>query len=197
VRKYALALGLVRAIVLFLVLALFPTAVTAEAKTTVTHYTPFAGNGSLKPSLQRLNRSGDCESSSFVDPARTDAWRCFSGNFIRDPCFESPVVEDRVVCVTAPWARRAVVVDTSLDPSLRKDDPTVQVWAVKLARRRCRFVSGATNVVHGRRLNYVCGPNGPFLFGRPDRRHPTWTILMARDYKGHGLHRVRIRKAWR
>jgi hypothetical protein len=77
-------------------------------------------------------------------------------------------------------------------------------WAFRLANGRgCVFVSGASNVVKGKRLNYVCrlrrfgvaGP--PFLFGFPDRRRPAWTILKANNYLGKNWRRVRIHAAWR
>src|SRR4051812_11815481 len=82
---------------------------SAEARTKVVHYTPFASDGTIKHQLHAIHRSGDCSSSSFVDPARKDAWRCFTGSFIRDPCFESPVFDDEVACVAAPWGHRAIV----------------------------------------------------------------------------------------
>jgi hypothetical protein len=41
---------------------------------------------------------------------------------------------------------------------------------------RCGFVGGATTVVQGFRLNYVCARRGPYLFGKP-RSHfvPAWS----------------------
>jgi hypothetical protein len=54
----------------------------------------------------RGRRRGTCNSSSFVN-GRDDAWRCFVGRFILDPCFESPVAANRVLCVRSPWTRWA------------------------------------------------------------------------------------------
>jgi hypothetical protein len=148
-------------------------------------------------------RRGSCNSGSFVNP-RSDAWRCFVGHRIYDPCFENPVYDREVLCVASPWARTGVVVRSRLDPADRYPFTGFRAWALRLENGRgCVFVSGASGVVKGRRLNYVCrlrrfgvaGP--PFLFGDPDRRRATWTILKANNYEGRSWRRVRIRAAWR
>ena len=102
------------------------------------------------------------------------------------------------MCVSSPWARQGVLVRSRLDPEDRTR-PKVHAWALRLSSGiRCGFLSGATTVVRGKRLNYACGRAGaPFLFGLPGRRHPTWTIVKARDPDGAGWTRARIRTAWR
>jgi hypothetical protein len=57
------------------------------------------------------------------------------------------------------------------------------------------FAEGATNVVAGRRLNYVC-TRDRFGFGVPDTSHATWRIRVARDFNGRGMRKVAIRTAW-
>src|SRR3954452_17419972 len=78
------------------------TAAPSQASTVRRHFTPFNDQGEIKSSYHVQRRSGDCNSSSFVD-GRPDAWRCFTGNYIRDPCFESPVEADVAVCANSPW----------------------------------------------------------------------------------------------
>ena len=155
-------------------------------------------------------RRGSCNSGSFVNP-RSDAWRCFVGNRIYDPCFENPVYEREVICVASPWVRTGVVVRSRLDPADRYPIRGFRAWALRLKNGRgCVFVSGASSVVMGRRLNYVCrlrrfGEDmnchlhgaALFLFGTPDRRRATWTILQASNYEGRRWRRVLIRAAWR
>jgi hypothetical protein len=155
-----------------------------------------------EPALRvRGRRRGDCNSSSFVN-GRTDAWRCFVGRFILDPCFESPVADDRVLCVRSPWTRWGWLVLDRLDYKLRDDSVRQPPWALVLTGgRRCGFVSGATGFARGRRLNYLCaarrGPRPcPCLFGRPDRRRPVWRIFAGDDVFGRGWRRLRIRTAW-
>jgi hypothetical protein len=75
----------------------------------------------------RGRRRGDCNSSSLVN-GRTDAWRCFVGRFILDPCFESPVADDRVLCVRSPWTRGGWLVLDRLDYKLRDDSVRQPPW---------------------------------------------------------------------
>src|SRR5207248_4127305 len=149
----------------------YPTAVrfaTEHAKAKPTqrkHYSPFDANGDIRPSLNVRYTSGDCTTESFVD-GRADAWRCFTGHLIRDPCFESPVETDVVVCADSPWAHTVRHVDTSLNRSTRDVDHYGRLWGLELADgNRCVFVSGASTTVNGRRLNYFCSRSGPYLVG--------------------------------
>jgi hypothetical protein len=177
-------------------------AVDASAKTKVKTYHAWTSDG--EPTVSSWShRDGDCNSSSFVNTQGT-AWRCFVGNNIYDPCFESPLVADEVMCVLSPWSRRGILLQTSLDPADRFPVGGHRAWALQLVSgRRCVFVSGASNDVRGKRLNYVCGlhshraPSGPYLFGFANRHHSTWTIIQARNFKGDGWTRRRIRIAWR
>jgi hypothetical protein len=142
-------------------------------------------------------RHGDCNTSSYVDP-RLDTWRCFVGGSIQDPCFENPTDDGELMCVESPWARRGILVRSRLDPADRFPYKA-HAWAMRLSSgTRCGFVSGASAVVRGKRLNYACGRTGAaFLFGLPSHRRPTWTIIKARDPDGAGWKRTRIRAVWR
>jgi hypothetical protein len=185
-----------------LMLLLFPA--VGEAETSVERYRAWDAYGD--PTISEfVERRGECASSSFA-LSRQDTWRCFSGNFIHDPCFEDLRNGNgrEVICVASPWARRGVLLRDRLDYDNRTRVGGSRPWAIRTAAgRRCIWVSGASNVVRGRRLNYVCGRGdfgtfgSPFLFGLPDRRRPTWTIVQARSYDGRGWRRVRIRTAWR
>jgi hypothetical protein len=168
---------------------------SAGAATTVERYTPFTPSGEVKPKLRTSRRSGDCFTSSYAAP-RSDTWRCISNSFIYDPCFESPLHSNKVVCVRSPWARRAVILTARLDPSDR-----VQVrrhpWALVVRRQHCLFAQGATTTFKGKRLNYMCGKRGPYLFGYPNKRRPTWTIAIAQRPDPNRLRRAKISVAWR
>ena len=70
-------------------------------------------------------------------------------------------------------------------------------WALELAGgARCLFGTGASNIVGGHRLNYVCS-HQLFLFGSPRRSSPTWRIRASRSIDGRRMHLVAIRRAWR
>jgi hypothetical protein len=172
-----------------------------QAATRRERYTPFDGTGAAKPSL-RVTPSfgGDCNSASFI--VRGDVFRCFDGNFIRDPCYHDLAASEQldrdvVLCVPSPWSHSAV----RLRADSLNDTGALPVgappWALELAGAvRCVFAEGATNVVAGRRLNYVCTHNR-FGFGVPDTSHATWRIRLARDFNGRGMRKPAIRVAWR
>jgi hypothetical protein len=176
--------------------ALAVPAATA-ARTRVHHFTPFDAVGQLKSGYRASHSAGSCPQPSFVDSLRHDSWRCNTGNLIRDPCFESPVSDTELVCVTSPWTNKALVVRVLL-PARKGESRSSAPWALQLAsRRRCVFVSGGTNTIGRKRLNYVCGRHGPVLYGVPDRRRSTWTISLAAGFKSRSLRRVGVREAWR
>jgi hypothetical protein len=141
-------------------------------------------------------RGGECSSSSYAS-RRSDAWRCFAGSSIHDPCFENPLNDREVVCVRSPWARAGTVLRSRLDPSERFPIKAGPWYLVIRGGVRCGFVGGATSVVQGFRLNYVCGRRGPYLFGKPIRTRPTWRIRMSRKPDGPRLRAVPVRVAWR
>jgi hypothetical protein len=192
-------LGLVLPALLSAVL-LAPTPSAAATKTKRYKAWDAAGDPTVP---EFTERRGDCNSSSFVN-RRHDAWRCFVGSRIHDPCFENPVFDRELICVASPWARKGVLVTSRLDPDDRFPSSARRPWALRLANGRgCVFVSGASNFVRGRRLNYICrlrpfkSPRPPFLFGLPDRSRATWTILLGRSYEPVRFMRVKIRAAWR
>src|SRR4051812_47518993 len=117
----------------------------ADARTRVHHFTPFDAVGQLKSVYRASNSAGSCPQPSFVDSRRHDSWRCNTGNIIRDPCFESPVSDTELACVTSPWTHRALVVRALL-PARQGESHSSAPWALELAnRRRCVFISGGTN----------------------------------------------------
>jgi hypothetical protein len=179
------------------VTAALATPAAAGAGTKVHHFKPFDAAGKLKSGFHAVHRSGHCPRPSNVDSRRHDAWRCTTGNLIRDPCFESPVTADEVVCIASPWTHKALVIRTLL-PTRQGEGRSSAPWAIELTlHRRCLFLSGASNSIGRKRLNYSCGRHGPFLYGVPDRRTPTWTIGLAARYESRILRPVGVRAAWR
>jgi hypothetical protein len=179
------------------VIAVLATPAAAGAATRAHHFTPFEAVGQLKTGYRVSHTAGTCPRPSHVDSRRHDAWRCNTGNLILDPCFESPVSDTEVVCVTSPWTHKAVLVRAVL-PSRQGESRSTAPWAIELSHhRRCLFLSGASKSIGRKRLNYSCGRHGPYLYGVPARRKPTWTISLAAHYKSRSLLRVAVRAAWR
>ena len=173
----------------------------AGARTLELRYTPFAADGSLRDGLHATPAfGGSCTTGSFL-VAGPGVFRCFVGSFIHDPCYidlgAGNAVRSVVVCVATPWSPDALRlrVRGPLDARFGVS-PGGPPWALRLASgRRCVLVSGATTVVAGRRMNYVCGRR--YLFGSPDRTQPTWRIRQAVTPGGVGLRKVAIAAAWR
>jgi hypothetical protein len=191
------ALGLIAA------LAVGARATFAQARTpsgtAVRIYFPFAAHGQIVAGLHvRRNVRGYCWVGSIVAYRRANAWRCFVGNEIHDPCFSSKFVRDYVLCSDAPWSSAVtrIRLAKSLPYGNNPSDPTRgEPWALKLASgTTCGFMQGATAFVGGKRLNYGC-TNGLTLYGDPRRTRPQWTILASHPHS-HRLAPVGITVAW-
>jgi hypothetical protein len=136
---------------------------------------PAFQSGALTPGLSiRQTRRGYCWTGSLVT-GRSNAWRCFTGNFIRDPCFSDP--SDGVpvvVCPRAPTDRRLLRIRlTKPLPWGYGNSGRLSRYPWTIVRRdgvACNFATGATVVVRGKRLNYLCA-NGSYLWGA--RRNAT------------------------
>jgi hypothetical protein len=173
----------------------------SDAVTVLQQYTPFAPNGGLRPGLRATPRfGGTCATASFVVSGPT-VFRCFAADEIYDPCYldarGGEAGRPVVVCVAAPWAVGAVRLRLSSVPIAASGvPPGGPPWALRLeSGRRCLFVQGATSVVRGRRLNYVCDGRR-LLFGTPDRTRPTWRISQATSPGGAQMRQVAIAVAW-
>ncbi len=188
------------AVAVLLALVLAASAGATAQTTRLTVYRPFA-LGKLAPGFTIAKTvKGSCFSGSSADQ-RTDAWRCFIGNFINDPCFSSPG-RSYVLCPAdgTPFGTRLIRINLT-KPLPRgfanhgaagQGDP----WAVKLAGGKvCTFLTGATFVYHGQRVNYGCTPK-IFLAGSPNRSKPTWTITLGTGPKAPPQTAVIIVAAW-
>ena len=172
---------------------------TARIRTTATIFGAFSSTGA--PTIHTRSRSGYCYTGALTTDRR-DAWRCFVGNSIYDPCFSSSHARGVVICPDLAVNSGIKIRLTTALP-LRYADrgaPSLkhQPWNIELTSgRHCAFASGASNVVHGVRLNYFCGAgNNNGLWGYPDRRVQPWTILIA-PFTATALHQRRsIRHAW-
>jgi len=186
----------VRGLALAVAVALIVAASADAARTRVIHYTPYRADGAVRSGLRIVPDSGSCWTTSEIIG---HAYRCFTGNFIRDPCFENEFESNNVLCVGSPWNHAAVRIH--LTKSLPNVDFYVSSipWAIQLFNgHRCVFLQGAAGVAHGYRTNYACGrsTNSPVLYGSP-RRGRIWRIREARGYQGAGMHLVSIKTVWR
>jgi hypothetical protein len=192
--------GVSGAIALLAALACLSSAADAQSATSVTIYHAFARSGSVE--LRTRSRSGDCPSGSEAT-TRRDAWRCFSGNGVFDPCFSSARDRGIVVCPEAPWLPKGVEIRLT-KPLIHANGNhsvparSLQPWALELSSGlRCLFADGATNVVEGQRLNYFCGAGSQEgLWGYPERTATPWTILIAPFQATSLSQQATVSRAW-
>lgn len=165
-------------------------------------YSPFSINGGLAPGVKVTARaSGYCWTGSLSDP-RSDAWRCFRGNLIYDPCFSGSFVTKWVACpLSAPFGAHVLrlnltkplpfaLADKTSDPTA--GDPTTVRLTTGVT---CVFADGATGTLAGMRLNYVCA-GGAWLVGDPRRNTPTWTIFYVPRLSSSQIRTVGIATAY-
>ena len=180
----------------FAVLAAPAGAAASGTQETIFHgFTPTG-----KPTIPTKKATGYCFGGAIAIP-RADAWRCFVGNYIYDPCFSSARARSSVVCpnaavtggteirLTKPLPRH--LADTG-SPNAR-DAP----WDIEtVTSSHCVAVTGATTLIDRQPLRYMCRGNVG-LWGSPNRSsRPLWTILVAPENAKRLFQRVGIRHVW-
>ena len=176
--------------------ALLSTASVLAAYTTtqVVIVQPWS-QGQLKSSMRVTERrTGNCWGNSLVSDRRT-AWRCMAGNDIYDPCFSDPQRPRTVACVAGPFSNNvALMTLTKALPGSPDAVDTIgelhnlrlrgQPWGLQLTDgETCTFMTGATDVVHGERLNYACTKR--FAIGLPYRSSSAWEIKTVPGLHGN------------
>jgi len=121
---------------------------------------------------------GSCLSGSIGLP-RPDAWRCIAGNFILDPCLESPLgPKVPLICVT--YTGDTAVRFTLMKPLPKKfenhPEKRFLAWRLVLANGDVceRFTGTAAGVVQGRGLVYGCTSGGTTT--EPNRSGAAWAV---------------------
>jgi hypothetical protein len=169
---------------------------TAATLTQAVVYHAFTGSG--KPAVQVTRTAHGLCNGGAISTGRADAWRCFAGNFIYDPCFSSSKATGIVLCPLI--AGKGSVTEIKLKQPLptgfgNKGKPSTKglPWAIKtVSGLKCTLITGASNVVNHMRANYFCS-HGPTLWGAPSRSHEPWTIRTGQT-KPTGT--TQIRTAW-
>ena len=130
-------------------------------------------------------RAGSCWSVSDV-LNRDDAWRCTAGDYIYDPCFSIPGDSQAVVCYSNPLDESTGFKLDLTDPLPARGIPLSfkSAWVVELADgTKCVFMTGATTVFEGERVNYSCSDGWYILGDLQDGQ--VWTarkILPSSDF---------------
>lgn len=103
--------------------------------------------------------SGSCWTSSITVHA-ANAYRCYAGHDILDPCFAATAAARAVVCYADPWTPGVRVVLTG---TLPRPAPlaVTHPWALELANgKRCVAATGVVNRIGDLVLIYHCDGGG-------------------------------------
>jgi hypothetical protein len=163
-------------------------------------YTPFQ-KGHLDRRIKVVRAvTGGCWGGALAVP-QPNAWRCFAGPHIYDPCFSRPGSAS-VFCPTSyPWVRRVVRLKlTEALPHRFRNRPGAAThglpWAIQTATgKACLVLTGASTFVGKRRVNYACKGGGG-LVGAPRKRTAQWTIRYVRRLRGGPVTWAGVRTAW-
>ncbi len=173
-----------------------PQAVTAKTKAITVR--PWSSSGAVSSQYHVVARKkGYCWTGSDASN-RKDAFRCFTGNFIHDPCFASPK-GNKVACPTNAAKRDVEVITLTKPLPAPNRGGSPDTWLIKLGNGwLCSLDTGATFIVDGKRANFSC-PNNVWGFGEPKTKNEPWTILTGPgtpNKKNVHLTSRTIRKAW-
>lgn len=190
---------MIRSVSVLIVAALVAAASASATSSTTTHiYQAFTSSG--KPAIKITKTvKGICVGGSSATD-RNDAWRCFGGNFVYDPCFSSSKAKGILVCPGNPWSRSGVELKVSGKlqfPDKQKPSTSGMPWAIQTTTGlKCVIATGATTVLQKQRLNYICMKSKDGLWGSPSRKHEPWKIDIAPSTATKLSKTVAIKTAW-
>ncbi len=171
----------------------------AGVATSLHTYTPFTGRTIARDVRVGRTAHGYCWTTSSAD-ARSDAFRCFVGNEIYDPCFAgSGAASTYVLCPLYTPGASALRID--LTKRLPAAMPSVhprryEPWAVQLSSGKwCTVETGATGSIDGLPVSYGC-VGGGMLLGTIKRSPGGWTAFYAASARTTRTPRVALRSAW-
>ena len=146
--------------------------------TKLVHFRVFTPAGKVVGVRVTKTLHGSCFSGSIGLP-RPDAWRCMAGNFILDPCLESPLGPRMpLVCMTYTGEAAVRFVLTKPLPKKFENSPEKRFFAWRLVLANgdvCeRFTGTAAGVVQGHGLVYGCTSGGTTT--APNTSRPAWTV---------------------
>ena len=133
-----------------------PLAPATTAATAMREFSAYDSAGALTVPLGSTG-SGSCWESS-IAVAAANAYRCFSGNSIEDPCFALTPTATVVACVADPWAK-AIMLDLTQALPAASGPGSAQPapWSLQLAGGvRCTVTTGQVPVEAGQAYNFHC-----------------------------------------
>ena len=166
------------------------------ADTELSFYRPWTETAKQLPLVVVAKLSGACTQQSHVIK-RDDAWYCFAGDKVYDPCFVKPYGSHlEAICPESPWSNKAVqiTVSSSMDNTQHEalDMSRTFPWALELsAGEKCQAVDSSERY-DGLPVRYRCNTGGE-LIGHLQRCNSEWKILR---HQATGVDTVSITRAW-
>jgi len=142
------------------------TAGAAAPGTTTVHFHPYATGGHLTVGVGDVVR-GQCWTTSIAAPS-PNAYRCFQGNKILDPCFAAPHPANplQLACLAAPWSRAVMLQVSGRLPAPASGTTVSRPWALQLSNGvRCVASTGTVPAVAGVNLTYHCADGADAALG--------------------------------
>lgn len=171
------------------------TAVPGGASATAMRtFTPFGPDGAPAAGVA-AHRSGSCFTTSITVAVR-NAYRCFAGNALLDPCFARSHTAKNVYCYADPWSRATrlhLTKPLAHTAGAVKPLHVTRPWAIRLAGgTRCIAGGGTTDVVRGIPLSYQCHSGSAGLY-------PSHAAVRTALFSGRNgaLHTVDVTAEWR
>jgi hypothetical protein len=143
-----------------------PARSTTPAATRQVHVAPVEPDGSPARGYRTTSTASNASCSPGSE-AIGQAYRCFTGNFVYDPCWAEKAATPTVLCLAYPWsvANARLSVSAPLSP-IPNQGAAGLPWGVELAGgQRCVLLQGAHSVFNGRVIDYYCGPGLSLLRG--------------------------------
>jgi hypothetical protein len=159
-----------------------PGALTATRQV---HVSPVGPDGSPVRGYRTTVTAGraGCEPGS---EAIGQAYRCFAGHFLYDPCWAAKASTPTVLCLAFPWSVTDIrlTVSAPLSP-IPPVGPISEPWGVELAGgQRCVVIQGAHSTFDGRVIDYYCNARLSLLRGLA-KTGPVWRAASVIGTSGH------------
>ena len=146
-------------------------------RTQQVHVSPVTAAGAPVAGYRVMSRATGAQ-CSLGSEAIGQAYRCFAGNAVYDPCWAAKSASPTVICLADPWLHAVdeLQVNSPLGPVPAEGGGGAgEPWGVQLAGgQRCALAQGAHGTFDGKVVDYYCTPTLSLLRGL-DRGSATWT----------------------
>jgi hypothetical protein len=165
-----------------------PAVASSVPPTLVQHVRPVDSKGNLSASYRSTHSRSGAKCNAGSEAIGSDAYRCFAGNGVYDPCWVSSNLS-YVYCLSAAWSfnvEQLKVTKGYTNTGLTSHVSKIP-WGLQLSNGvHCGLVEGATSMVKGKPVSYLCAHVKYGLAGKVDKAHKVWRIRKAdRTSGGH------------